>query len=72
MILATHLTKEIHLNIHTLGVFIDFSKTFDTVNHKILEKLIYGITRIYSNWLESYLSNRKQFISLNDKSTMLP
>ena len=43
------------------GIFIDLSKVFDTVNHKILiNKLencrIYGKTLL---WFKSYLSNRK-------------
>ena len=42
-------------------------KAFDTVNHKILcEKLkFYGLRGNVNKLLQSYLSNRKQFISLN-------
>ena len=56
----------------TLGIFIDLSKAFDTVNHKILlEKLkLYGINGTHHDWLSSYLNNRKQFISFNNKSTL--
>ena len=44
------------------GVFIDFQKAFDTVNHYILlHKLShYGIRGIVNDWLSSYLSNRTQ------------
>ena len=55
----------------TLGIFIDLSKAFDTVDHKILTKKLelYGIKGSKLGWFESYLSNRKQFITYGDKQT---
>ena len=51
-------------NKYTLGVFIDLSKTFDTVDHNILICKInsYDIKNNSRKWFSSYLSNRKQFI----------
>ena len=51
-------------NIYTLGVFIDLSKAFGTVDHNILiDKLnLYGIKNNSLKWFASYLSNRKPFI----------
>ena len=53
-------------NQYTLGVFIDLSKAFDTVNHSVLIKKfqMYGIRGVNLAWFCSYLANRKQDISL--------
>ena len=49
------------------GIFVDLQKAFDTVDHKILlHKLEFcGICGVCNDWFKSYLSDCKQFVSIN-------
>ena len=57
----------------TIAVYLDFSKAFDTVNHKILmSKLLHnGVRSVLQHWFESYLSNRKQFVSIKNYNSSM-
>ena len=51
-----------------IGVFLDFQKAFDTVDHDILLNKLYnyGIRGIALEWFKSYMSNRYQIVKYND------
>ena len=65
MFLVDKISKALHEGDYVLGVFIDFSKAFDTVNHEILLSKLwcYGIRGNAYKWLESYLDRRSQYVS---------
>lgn len=51
-----------------IGIFCDLSRAFDCVNHEyLLIKLYkYGVRGISLKWIESYLLNRKQYVSVTN------
>ena len=57
----------------TLGIFIDLSKPFDTVNHQILISKLknYRVKGKNLRWFKSYLENRKQYLNYNNGVTNL-
>ena len=58
-------------NRYYLAIFLDFSKAFDTISHEILLKKLehIGFRGPIYQWINSYLTNRKQFVNIGDKSS---
>ena len=67
----SHIEKELDDKNHVLGVFIDLSKAFDTINHsKLLIKLHnYGIRGNALELIKSYLSDRKKYVKVLDEES---
>lgn len=72
-LLIDKITTNFESNKHTLGIFLDMSKAFDSISHEILlDKLYYyGFKGISHNWLTNYLTNRKQFTIVNNSKSDL-
>ena len=70
--LVDKITRAIENNEYTIGVFLDLSKAFDTVNHNILSQKLYfyGIRGKCHDWLKDYLANRKQIVKFNNTTSM--
>ena len=51
------------------AVYLDFRKAFDTVPHeRLLNKLYgYGVRGNLLHWVKHFLSDRSQFVSINDE-----
>ena len=55
----------------TLSVTADYSKAFDTVNYIVLIQRLaeLDMSKSFLRIITSYLSNRQQFVQINDKSS---
>ena len=71
MILMDKITKSLENGEFIIGVFLDFSKAFDTVNHDVLLQKLhhYGIRGSALKWFQSYLSDRQQYVTYNGEES---
>ena len=71
MTLINRLITSLENDQYVLGIYLDFSKAFDTVDHVILLKKLahYGIRGTALKWFESYLNNREQYVTYNGISS---
>ena len=62
-ILVDKIINSLNKGDYTIGLFLDFKKVFDTINHDILiNKLeMCGIRGTTKKWIESYLTDRYKF-----------
>ena len=67
-LLYDRITQALYNGNCVLGVFLDFSKAFDTVDHDILLRKLYvlGIRGTAHGWVKSYLSYCEQFVVFNN------
>ena len=66
LLLTVHdLASSLNNKSQTNCILLDFSKAFDRVSHRLLllKLIYYGITGEIINWIQSFLTNRKQQIA---------
>ena len=68
LVLLENIVNTLEKGHSAVGLFLDFKKAFDTVDHDLLlQKMnIYGIRGNVLNWFSSYLRNRKQTVIYNN------
>ena len=67
------ITDSLNKKKHSIAIFCDLKKAFDTCDHNILLLKLkrYGVTGTELQWFESYLTKRKQFVSIKNHSSSL-
>lgn len=74
--LIEDITNKIDRKLYSVGIFIDLQKAFDTIDHEILFVVLKklqqnGIRGIPYNWVKSYLTNRQQYVQVNENRSRL-
>ena len=69
--LSNFVSNAINENKYCIGVFLDLKKAIDVCSHSILIKKFkkLGISGTPLKWFKSYLSNRKQCVEVNGKTS---
>ena len=67
------ITDSLNNKNHTVAIFCDLKKAFDTCDHEILLKKLkkYGVENKELDWFKSFLTGRKQFVSIGSGSSSL-
>ena len=60
------ITDALDKDVPVIGLFVDISKAFDSIDHNILLNKLYllGFRGVSHSWFKSYLTNRYQYIEL--------
>ena len=67
--LVDRILKDIDNKKIPLAIYMDLAKAFDTLDHNILIKKLqyYGVIGTPLNWFQSYLTDRTQYVEVNNE-----
>ena len=67
IVLIEKITEALDKGESVIGIFLDFSKAFDTVDHGVLLVKLhrYGVQDTAHSWFQDYLTNRMQYVTHN-------
>ncbi len=70
-LLTDKITQALNNGESCIGMFLDFSKAFNTINHQILTRKLhhYGIRGTPLKWFASYLTDRSQYVQYNKQTS---
>ena len=71
MFITDKIQRAIENKLYSCSICLDLSKAFNTVDHSILLAKLehYGIRGLPIEWFRSHLTNRQQFISVNNSDS---
>jgi len=66
-----HIQNELNLTNHTISIFLDLSKAFDVIDHKILKTKLYhyGFRGKFLEFILSFIKDRKYFVHINGENS---
>ena len=70
--LNERILSEFDKNNTALAIFLDLSKAFNTIDHKILLAKLncYGIQNSALKWFQNYLDNRKHYVEIDHSKSV--
>ena len=69
--LVDDISEQLNNANYSIGIFIDLSKAFDIIYHKLFITKIqyYGVRSVVLDWFISYLSNQTQCVNINNSNS---
>ena len=66
-----HLQNILNTGDHAISIFLDLSKAFDVIDHKILETKLYhyGFRGKFLEFILSFIKDRHYFVHINGKNS---
>ena len=66
-----YIQSNLNLGNHTISIFLDLSKAFDVIDHKILETKLYhyGFRGKFLEFILSFIKDRQYFVHINGKNS---